>query len=1372
MSSEAIDQSDEAIDRHTPRTGSTTFITTSGGLLTEQLVSKLRQRQCEESAVRPETFTLPDQEPAGEAELEAEIADAWDTLRERWDEVTMTNELFGMDVSDARNKWILRLFRELGFDPIYQRENLEAGGIEAHLSHKGWPDEGISNYGEMEGRRAPILHTVEPEQTLDEKPEDAPRGAKSPHDTLQKFLNASDNQDWAVVTNGLTLRVLRDYYHTYTRGYVEIDLENMFTNRNYGDFRALYRLCHASRFIEPVVADEEEEDVETPLEQLYQVALSTGVKVGQDLQENVVSALETLGNGFLNSKIEEELQEGGQEAAEDYYQDLLYVVYRLLFLMFAEQRGIMSQRDSLYTEEYSITKLRERAEQREEGDRNKDLWEGLKATFRLVGEGDESLGVPAYNGGLFDDDNLEFILDVECLNEKLLSAVHDLTHIEQGGYQQRISYADLGVEEIGAVYESLLEFTPQLAETVIEFEDRTITSGSFYLDDRGMDRKETGSYYTDPGLIQHLIQSALKPTVDDRLNEAGKNPDAQEEALLDISVCDPACGSGAFLIAANNYLGQRLAQVRTDSLYPGEQTIRHARRAVVQHCIYGVDKNPMAVELAKVSLWINSAVEDKPLSFLDHRIRQGNSLIGTTPELISEGLPDEAYETSQGREYHIGTDIRRLVRNQSKKVQSELSWYEEEKSEYVSLAEKLEEVEEEDIDDIHRKEEIYTQIRESESFQREKAAHDAWTAAYFWPLEKYESRAKEYESEVGEDEKARKIYLQENEDEFPTPKTIEKLRRNLPELVDGDLEDLKGLTQLRARSEKLAQEESFFHWPLEFPGVYAEDGGFDCILGNPPWDKLALEEKEFFAVSAPHIADSSLTQSERDDLIQELEENNPKLYREHEAAERQIQNQKDFIKHSGRFPLTSHGIINLYAPFAGLALREINEHGASGIIVPTGIATDSNTQEYFQELVENKRLASLFDFQNRKGIFPDVHKSYKFSLMTIFGDGLPQNQFDLAFYLREIEHLQDESRQYSLTPHDIKTVNPNTRNCPTFRTKDDAETTLRIYKGETILRHEDDEEEDWGVSFSRMFNAGDDSNLFERKDTLERQGLELEGNLFKLNAEVNYVPVYESKMVNQYDHRFATYRDVSKSKVKDKKPREMTADEKDAGERALPPYWIDIDQYNDKWNNDEWHIAIRNVTNATNRRTVISTILPAVASEHSINHMLRCDVEQALVLVSCLNSYVLDYVARQKIGGENLSHYILKQLPAPTPKRLNNLHYDGKSIRTQIRELATKLIYTNGELDYFADKTDCVGGPYQFTEPEGRKREDVRYDLEAVMCHAYGIRSDDFRQVFDSFEQIKNEDLNKYGYYRTRDEIKKRFNEQAPKIIDTTGESR
>ena len=1329
-------QSDaESASSQTPRTGSTTFITTSGGLLTDELVNKLRQRQCAESAVRPETFALPNTEPPEEADLEEEIGDAWNTLRERWDEHTMDNELFGMDVSDARNKWMLKLFRRLGFEPVYQRENLEVGGIEANLSHKGWPDGDIESYGEMEGRTAPILHTVEPGQKLDEKPEDAPRGTKSPHDTLQEFLNASDEHDWGVVTNGLTLRVLRDFYHTYTRGYVEFDLENMFTNRNYGDFRALYRLSHATRFIQPVVADEED-DTETPLEQLYQVALSTGVKVGQDLQENVVNALETLGNGFLNSEIKAALEEGGQDAAEDYYQDLLYVVYRILFLMFAEQRGMMSQRDSLFTDEYSITKLRERAEQREKGDRNTDLWEGLKATFQLVGEGDERLGVPGYNGDLFDNDNLEYILDAECPNEKLLSAVDDLTHIEQDGYRQRISYADLGVEEIGAVYESLLEFTPQIAETAIELEERTISPDSFYLDDRGMERKETGSYYTDPSLVDELIQSALKPVVEDRVDEDASS-EVQEQQLLNITVCDPACGSGAFLIAANNFLAQKLAEVRSDSLYPDERTIRQARRSVVQHCLYGVDLNPMAVELAKVSLWINSAVEDKPLSFLDHRIKQGNSLIGTTPELVNNGLPVGAYETSSGREWHVGNKLRKRVRKENKdrrKTNSRsLASFGQGIKDHVSLAEELDSLEEQTKADIHKKEKLYKKFRESQSYQKQKAAYDLWTSAFFWPMERGIA------------------------EEYPTPKTIDQIRRN-EELS----EELAGMVD---RASKIAERNNFFHWPIEYPSVYQE-GGFDCIIGNPPWDRVSLEAVEFFAVSAPKIANAE-TKSKRLELIDELKDENPELHEEWEKEVQRIDQQTKFFKNSGRYPKSSKGYVNTYAIFAGFATDNISPRGRTGLITPTGIATDSSTQDFFRKLVENQRLDSLFGFENKNRIFQDVHGQFNFCLLVIAGTELPQNHFDLCFNLTEIDQLYDSTRKYQLSREDISLINPNTKNCPTFDNGRDADLTLNIYQNTGALKIEDDDQGNpWNLSLSVMFNKSNDSGLFETFDDLSDEGLRLDGQNRFIGESEEYFPIYESKFFHQYDHRFATH-----DKKEGSDPRQVTVDEKDqASFSILPRYWLKKEEYEEKFRSP-WHIALRDVTNATNERTAICSLLPDVPTVHTMNHILGLDAEEAALMMACMNSYALDYVARQKVGSTHLSQFIIKQLPVPDPDRFDEVRLDGEPVRNRVVELSTKLSCNSNDLMAYMEELG-LSSAYEFSSPAGEDREQVRIELEAIICHLYGLSPDDFEQVFNSFDQVRRKDEEEYGYYRTRDEIKKTFKKIAPKISDTSAEEK
>ncbi|WP_256301701.1 Eco57I restriction-modification methylase domain-containing protein [Haloarchaeobius salinus] len=1326
-----------------PRQRETSFIKTSGGLLTEQLLYKLREESCSEDAVQPKTFELPEVDaPDSSGQLEGEISKAWDDLVERWDDISRSNEVFEMDVSAVRNKWLLPLFEALGFAPAYQQSNLEADGIEASLSHRGWASpESINSDAEVPATAPPVLHMIrpDPDQRLDDGDHRGAIGSrKSPHDELQTYLNANAAIEWSVVTDGLTLRVLRDYYHTYARGYVEFDLESIFTNRSYADFRALYRLVHASRFVP--------RDDESPLESLYQVALATGVKVGQDLQSNVVDALETLGNGFLTPEIRAALQEGGQDAEDQYYQDLLRIVYRLLFLMFAEQRGMMADRGDLYTEDYSINQLRTRAEEHNGRDPNIDLWEGLQVTFDMVGHGvdDEVLHVPGYNGGLFDDDRLEYVAEADCPNHALLEAIYNLTHVEQEGYQQRISYADLGVDEIGAVYESLLEFTPQYAETAIEFEERSVSAGEFYLDDRGMERKETGSYYTKPELVDELIDSALEPLVDDRV-DADASPEAQEEALLSIDVCDPACGSGAFLIAANNYLGKRLAEIRSESQYPDESTVREARRSVVQHCLYGVDLNPMAVELAKVSLWINSAVKDQPLSFLDHRIKQGNSLIGATPELIEKGVPADAYETSGGRDWHIGNEVRKRVRSQNRElddsaqVQAGLDWQYTEQADHVDLAEQLENLDEEAIDDVHRKAELYESFEHAESLETERLAHDVWTAAYYWPLDG-------------------------SAQECPSPETIERVRREAPHGLDDPNNDIG---RMCARAREISETHSFFHWPLEFPLVYEESGGFDCVIGNPPWEKLNFEPRKFFAVSRPDIANAS-TAAERDEMIEALEDEDPELYEAYTTAAEGSEDAMSYMRNSGRYELTGRGHVNTYALFAEWSLSNINSTGYNGLIVPTGIATDATTQAYFQKIVEERRLSSLYDFENRKGIFPAVHRSFKFSLLTQTGANLQHEEFELAFYLTEIDQLHEDDNRFRLSREEIERINPNTKNCPTFENAQDAALVLEIYDGiEAFIIEGEDDGNPWEAAVHRMYNMADDSGMFRSYADLRDEDWDRSDQVLTRGDETR-IGLYESKLTHQYNHRFSTFAGQTDDEIDDGDAQKLTeAELDDPTKLATPRYWIPKEEYDDKSGRD-WHISLRDITNATNRRTAIFSVIPKAASGDSLNHVTGPNAEEALLLIAAFNSFTQDFAARQKVGGTHLSHFITRQLPIPDPDRFEELRYDGSPIGDRIKELSLQLTYHATDLDQFAREAGYDGDPFAYTTPNGREREDVRFELEALMAHVYGIDADDFERLFDSFEQIRDEELDEYGHYRTRDEIKERFEEMAPDITTET----
>jgi hypothetical protein len=1325
----------------------TSFIEPSGGLLTEQLIYKLRDESCSEDAVQPQTFAHSGEStPTTEAELEGRIGEIWEDLQERWDEATRGYELYAMDVSEARTQWMLKLFEALGFEPAYQHSNLVAGEIEANLSHLGWePRESVTADAEGPNATPPVLHTVRPDEDhpLDDGNHRGAEGRKqSPHDELQRYLNSNDDIQWSIVTDGLKLRLVRDYYHTYTRGYVEFDLENIFTERNYDDFRALYRLCHASRFTPP--EDEDEDD--PPIEQLYQVALSTGVKIGQDLQSNVISAIETLGTGLLTSEIREALREGGEEEAKEYYQEVLLIVYRLLFLLYAEQRGMMASRESLYTEEYAVTNLREKAEtRRSTKDDNTDLWHGLQITFRLVEEGNDELDVPCYDGMLFDSERLEWISESECPNDALLDAIEDLTLIEYEGTRQRISYADLGVEEIGSVYESLLEFTPKLATEVTELEDRVVSRGEFYLDDRGTERKETGSYYTDPGLVQELVQSALDPIVEARLEDA-TTTDEQEDALLDITVCDPASGSGAFLIAANNFLGQRLASIRSDSDYPPEEQIREARRDVLQHCIYAVDLNPMAVELAKVSLWINSAVEDKPLNFLDHHIKCGNSLIGTNSELLEEEFPVDAYETAGGRDWHVGNEVRKRIRSENKErskgsSESSLQQWGAGKEEYIDIAEQIDSIEEESTEDVEKKKQLYDELQQSEAFQQEKLAYDIWTAAFYWPMD---GSAKEY----------------------PSPSTIEKIRRN-PYPNDEKLQDLIDI------ATEIAEEQRFFHWEIEFPEIFGGSSpGFDCVLGNPPWDKVKLEEREWFAGKVPKIAESE-SKGHRTKLINELEDSDPSLYESWELASKRSSQTSKFIRKSGRYPLSGNGEINTYPIFTEVVTKEVvAPTGRGGMVVKTGVATDYRTQDLFGFLVEENRLVSLYDFVNKKGIFPDVAPDERFCLLTTTGANRSTSEVEFSFYSENLEEMRDENKRYTLTTDQIGKINPNTKSCPVFESQRDRDITVALYDQFPVIWNEAENTNPWGISYHRMVDLSTDSELFEdnKKEELIEAEFSLNKNIFEKEGE-QYYPLYEAKFIQQFDHRFGTFEGVDRENrfIRRASTNTPTKDNKsDPDFEILPRYWVSEDDFDEvtaniEWD-EEWVFSFRDIARVTSdSRTAMGTICPYYAFGNTapiLTFSGKTLAKRALLFTSLYTSFVFDYALRQSMGGTHVNLYILKQLPMPEPSELDKIRvYNDDldcSASSFLEKRALKLVWTSHSLDQLGSSISYQDSP---TIWEDGERRTIRAEIDAVIAHIYDLSRSEFEHILDSFDILSSKEVDQYGTYRRKNECLNKFDD-------------
>lgn len=1284
-------------------------ISVSGGMFTQQFVESMMQPEVSHSAAQAEAFGLPWDDAPNPHTLNEQMArffEEW--VCEEWDKVR--EHLDKMSAPQVRERWLKTIFEALGFKWAYQRADVVLSGDEElrfDLSHRGWSEKDAANH-------APVIHTVAPTQGLDERVSGR-RGVKgkSPHDMVQTFLNTSTDDRWAIVTNGRFLRLLHTYDRIYSKGYVEFDLESICEARASADWRALYRLLHASRFWARPNGDGK-----CPMDQLYDDSVATGIKVGEQLQGNVRRAIQHLATGFMDAPTLARLR-GDEAATRAFYAEALHVVYRILFLLYAEQRGMLPGRRSLYAQEYSLARLRERVTRAFPAtDAHSDLWEGLKVTFHMVATGAPALGIFGYNGELFSAEKTPTLNGLSCRNGPLLQAIRELTFVQSGGALQRIDYAHLGVEEIGAVYESLLEYVPRVTVEEEMLEDETIPANSFYLDPRGTSRKTTGSYYTRPELVDELVKTALKPVLEERLARAGDDPQARAEALLSLRVLDPACGSAAFLIgAAARYLGQELARIRTGD-YPTDHALRVAQRDVLKRCIYGVDLNPMAVELAKVSLWITTAVEDLPLNFLDHHIKCGNSLIGTTPDLLEQGVPDEAFEPVTGDDKAIARDLKKRNKEQ-RGGQLTLP--------FGSLAPKLGNLAadyqrlvtmpEDTAEQVHALRQTYEQLRQKLGYEQSGQLYaDAWCAAFFWPADANHSG------------------------DAPTFAEVKRIEQS-PFAVN---------LFLRQEVQRIAEEQRFFHWHIEFPEVFSgSDPGFDCVLGNPPWERIKLQEEEFFAPRAPEIA-SAPNAAARKKLIADLPNTRPELYAAYAHALQQAERQSKFFRQSGRYPLTGKGDINVYSTFAETDRGLISRQGRMGIIVPTGIATDDTNKAFFGEVVKQAQLVSAYLFVNERKLFADTDHSFPFTLITIAGSGKAQLEARFVARLWQVEELADSSRQYILTSADFALINPNTRTLPIFRSSQDAEVARRIYSAVPVLVKESagDSVSPWGVRFGAMFHMSNDSHLFRTRAQLEAEDYLLGGNGIFRDADEQpvYLPLYEAKLFHQFDHRFATF----EGGPAEDKARDTTEEEYyNPAYVPTPRYWIpktEVERALGGWNKP-WLLAFRDIARSAVERTWISSMLPRYGAGNSASLIFLNEQNQKIVLcfLSNINALVCDYVARQKSGGNHLNFFIVKQLPV-LPPEIYQQRIGDETLAEWVTKRALELTYTSYDMQPLARDLGYGGPPFAWNEA---RRARLRGELDGLYAHLYGLSRANLEYILGTFSVLRKNEERQHGEYRS-----------------------
>ncbi|MBR8827499.1 MAG: hypothetical protein DSM107014_06255 [Gomphosphaeria aponina SAG 52.96 = DSM 107014] len=554
---------------------------------------------------------------------------------------------------------------------------------------------------------------------------------------------------------------------------------------------------------------------------------------------------------------------------------------------------------------------------------------------------------------------------------------------------------------------------------------------------------------------------------------------------------------------------------------------------------------------------------------------------------------------------------------------------------------------------------------------------------------------------------------------------------------------------------------------MEFPEVFAEGevgaqaqlrAGFDCVLGNPPWELLQIAEKEFFASLDEGIAKAK-NKAARTKLINKLAETNPDLLQEFEDAKHFADAQNKFIRESGRFPLTAKGKINTYAVFAETVRNIINSNGRAGVIVPTGIATDDTTKFFIQDLVASNSIDSFYDITNRGYIFKQVESTFSFSLITISNSH--SKKIYLASQLWNLNHLKDDLRVYSLNTGQIKSVNPNTQNLPIFLSSIDAQLILKIYEKVPILINESVNINHWGISFMQgLFNMTNDNNLFKTQKELTENKYEMVENIFT-NAQHKYLPLYESKLTHIYNHRASTFEGIEESKIFGTKPKtnELTLKQlTNPNDFVLPRYWVEQQEINKKipdfWKY-QWLLGFRNAISAVaDSRSVRFTIIPRYGVGNSMPLIFSDKpVKQICCLLANFNSLILDYVAKQKASGGNLNFFIVKQLPIIPPD-----WYSKEDIE-YISSRVLELVYTAYDMKPFAEDMGYEGEPFLWNE---QRRAILRAELDAKYAKLYGLTRDDLRYILapaevygeefpsETFRVLKNNEIKKYGEYRTQ----------------------
>ena len=816
--------------------------------------------------------------------------------------------------------------------------------------------------------------------------------------------------------------------------------------------------------------------------------------VKKPLLYQIDEILQYLCNGFIADTTRRG-DEYTEEERREIFESSVKLLYRCLFLFYAEARRLLPSevgKAESYSK-HSIRALCREAHKFQWGKRKDyesyDLWKHLKGLTNAVNDGDTDYGIMGYNGGLFDDEQEKFLGRHRLRNDSLSRALYLLAYVEPYNYnpeeEDEIPYEDLEVRHLGELYENILEYTVLLAdadrirrrtrngvevlltsETTKQKGDTLIKKGDVYFGETALERKQTGSYYTPEPLVRFLNTKAVVDPLRERfekecrtrfnefLKQASSGQDEGtrrgavrsaiaiverfvNDVVLDFKVCDLAMGSGHFLVDAANQMAGLVVELMAEIPNVKGLTAKVTsnpndwRRLITRNCLYGVDLNPLAVDLAKLSLWLNCFAINHKLTFLDHHLRCGNTLIGIRTLDQLKTVPKRKNEKER------------------KSKQQVLPYFDDLTKILLQALKAIEAIPNIEEDDTDRQKIMFEKAHEL-AFVRLDPLADLYTA-----------------------------YLMDSgitEEQYRELFSYFAAGRNKSQIGDRELKDVS------RKVGNYKKKHQFFHWALEFPDVFKKNGmgGFNAAVGNPPWDIVKPNSQEFFSNYDPEFRAYGKQEANR--VAEQLMRRNPSIREKWETYCNIFEEQSSYLREPEAYSALGKGDINTFKLFLEEFFNLLCDRGRMGIIVPSGIYTDQGCQPLRELFFGQSQIEFLYCFENRwPAVFSAVDGRFKF---VTFGTqkGGSTERFKCAFMEHDPERLQAiDADALKMSVKQVKKFAPDTLSVMEFKSQRDIDVTAQIYGDWPLLG--DKLKDTWNVKFRSELHMTNDSHLFKSAPT-------------------------------------------------------------------------------------------------------------------------------------------------------------------------------------------------------------------------------------------------------------------------------------------------